>query len=222
MANSSSMKLNKKNNMTEYPYMMSNNKISSILDNIKSAAKPPKFTHEFLKKIGFSSTNDRAIIPLLKRLGFLTEDGTPTPFYDELRDATQHQFILADRIKALYQELFQINTNIHSASEAEVKGAISRVTGKDETTVGRYFNTFKTLVGLARFDGSGSTAPVELPQKSKLPPNEPANQEEQKFQKNIKSNPQFHYNIQIHLPATTDISVYNAIFKSLKENLLYE
>ena len=30
----------------------------------------------------------------------------------------------------------------------------------------------------------------------------------------------FHYNIQIHLPATTDISVYNAIFKSLKDNLL--
>ena len=30
----------------------------------------------------------------------------------------------------------------------------------------------------------------------------------------------FHYNIQIHFPATTDISVYNAIFKSLKDNLL--
>lgn len=209
--------------MTEYPYMMSNNKISSILDNIKSAAKPPKFTHEFLKKIGFSSTNDRAIIPLLKRLGFLTEDGTPTTFYDELRDATQHQFILADRIKVLYQELFQINTNIHSANEAEVKGAISRVTGKDETTVGRYFNTFKTLVGLARFDGSSSTTSSELQQKPQVVQSEPsANPEEQKPQKNIKSNPQFHYNIQIHLPATTDISVYNAIFKSLKENLLYE
>ena len=31
---------------------------------------------------------------------------------------------------------------------------------------------------------------------------------------------EFHYNIQIHLPATNDISVYNAIFKSLKDNLL--
>ena len=39
----------------------------------------------------------------------------------------------------------------------------------------------------------------------------------------ITGNPsmtQFHYNIQIHLPATNDISVYNAIFKSLKENLM--
>jgi hypothetical protein len=28
-----------------------------------------------------------------------------------------------------------------------------------------------------------------------------------------------HYNIQIHLPATKDIEVFNAIFKSLKEHL---
>jgi hypothetical protein len=28
-----------------------------------------------------------------------------------------------------------------------------------------------------------------------------------------------HYNIQIHLPATKDVEVYNAIFKSLKEHL---
>jgi hypothetical protein len=29
-----------------------------------------------------------------------------------------------------------------------------------------------------------------------------------------------HYNIQIHLPATKDVEVFNAIFKSLKEHLL--
>jgi hypothetical protein len=29
-----------------------------------------------------------------------------------------------------------------------------------------------------------------------------------------------HYNIQIHLPATKDIEVLNAIFKSLKEHLI--
>jgi hypothetical protein len=33
------------------------------------------------------------------------------------------------------------------------------------------------------------------------------------------SNAGLHYNIQIHLPPTKDIEVYNAIFKSLKEHL---
>ena len=32
--------------------------------------------------------------------------------------------------------------------------------------------------------------------------------------------PGLHYNIQIHLPATKDVEVYNAIFKSLREHLL--
>ena len=32
--------------------------------------------------------------------------------------------------------------------------------------------------------------------------------------------PSLHYNIQIHLPATKDIEVVNAIFKSLKEHLI--
>jgi hypothetical protein len=29
-----------------------------------------------------------------------------------------------------------------------------------------------------------------------------------------------HYNIQIHLPATKDVEVYNAIFKSLRNHLI--
>jgi hypothetical protein len=29
-----------------------------------------------------------------------------------------------------------------------------------------------------------------------------------------------HYNIQIHLPSTKDVEVFNAIFKSLREHLL--
>jgi hypothetical protein len=34
------------------------------------------------------------------------------------------------------------------------------------------------------------------------------------------AHPTLHYNIQIHLPATKDVEVFNAIFKSLKEHLL--
>lgn len=197
----------------EYPYMISNNKISSILEKIKTAAKPSKFTHELLKKMGFNNSNDRAIIPLLKRLGFLSEDGSPTEYYDQLRDNTQHQYILGERIKELYNDLFQINTTIYSSSDEEIKGAISRVTGKDEKSVNRYFATFKALTNLAKFDSS-------IIKKTKEPEKKAKESEIQVTPPIMKTDPQFHYNIQIHLPATTDISVYNAIFKSLKENLM--
>lgn len=44
--------------MTDYPYMLSNNKILPIIRSLQSAAKPNKFTTEFLKNMGFNSSND--------------------------------------------------------------------------------------------------------------------------------------------------------------------
>ena len=35
----------------------------------------------------------------------------------------------------------------------------------------------------------------------------------------LRDRPTLHYNIQIHLPATKDTEVFNAIFKALKEHL---
>ena len=138
--------------MTDYPYMLSNNKISPIITKIQQAARPAKFTIEVLRTLGFTSTNDRAFIPLFKKLGFLLDDGTPSSLYDQLKDATSTKTILGAQIKALYADLYAINTEIHKAPEAEVKGAISRVTGKDAEGVGRIYNTFKALCNIATFD----------------------------------------------------------------------
>lgn len=199
--------------MTDYPYMISNNKIGPIINKIQQAARPAKFTQEVLKNLGFTSTNDRAFIPLFKKLGFLLDDGTPSALYDQLKDATSTSTILGVQIKSLYADLYAINTEIHKAPEAEIKGAISRVTGKDAEGVGRIYNTFKALCGLATFDAAQATSVAaekeEAPQETSpsIPIVTPRTNE-------------FHYNIQIHLPATNDISVYNAIFKSLKDNLL--
>jgi hypothetical protein len=201
----------------DYPYMVSNNKIKPIIEAIHNAAKPPKFSHEFLKQIGFSSSNDRAVIPLFKRLGILTDSGVPTTYYDDLKDTTKRWSALGARIKDLYSDLYAINTKIHSATEDEVKGAMSRVTGKDSKAVGRYYATFKTLCDMAKFD---SATKVSTSHKKEEEPNQqdkPANGVDTPVV--AGGQPGFYYNIQIHLPATTDISVYNAIFKSLKENL---
>lgn len=43
--------------MTDYPYMLSNNKIAPIISKIQQAARPPKFTIEVLRSLGFTSTN---------------------------------------------------------------------------------------------------------------------------------------------------------------------
>src|ERR1700756_286744 len=115
-----------------YPYIISNNKIEPILAKIRSAAKPERFSREFLKKMGFTASNDRAMVTVMRELGFIGETGAPTEYYDRLRDATDWKVVLGERVKDLYSDLYAINTEIHNATDDEIKGAISRITGKDE------------------------------------------------------------------------------------------
>jgi hypothetical protein len=200
-----------------YPYIISNNKIDPILTRIRSASKPPKFSRELLGTWGFGSSNDRAMGGILKELGFLTEAGAPTEYYDRLRDPNDWKFVLGERMRALYADLFAIDGNIPTAPEIEIKGAISRVTGKDDETVKRYYSTFKTLASLANFEGR--PAKNVLKKKEEDQPEGQPSKQRQPDEQPSKRRTEYHYNIQIHLPVTTDVSVYNAIFKSLKENL---
>lgn len=203
----------------QYPFVVSNNRIGPFLDALGTAARPPKLTQDFLRSLGFTSTNDRALIPLFRKLGFLNGDGGPTEAFDVLRVKDTRGAILAEKLRELYADLFAINTSMQDASDNDLRGAISRITGKDAATVARYASTFRALANLADF--KTQTAPKAEPVKvveanaSQSPPPSTTHMPPPGGQRPTE----FHYNIQIHLPATNDVAIYNAIFRSLKENL---
>lgn len=196
--------------MTNYHYMTSNARISEMFEKIQTAAQPAKFTHEVLKNMGFASSNDRGFINVLKNLQFLNSDGVPTSNYNLLRDTNKSKKVVGKQIKEYYKELFDINVNMNNASEDEVKGVISRVTGKEEKEVKRMYLTFKALCQYGDFSGLEDDKKT-TEETQAIPIDNKLNA--------VEFSPDFHYNIQIHLPATTDITIYNAIFKSIKENL---
>jgi hypothetical protein len=201
-----------------YPYILVNGKIGKLLESIGDAAKPARFTYEFLRNIGFGSSNDRAFVSLFRHLRLITENGAPTTAYDEIRDPTKRPYALGELIKQSYADLFAINTNIHKASDADIRAAISRVTGKDAAYVGRAFNTFKSLLSLAKFDGNRPVADAAVAVESDVSRDVDVN--DPVVSAAVLRRPTaLNYNIEIHLPATTDISVYNAIFKSLRDTL---
>lgn len=201
----------------QYPFVLSNNRIPAFLDALGAAAKPPKLTQEFLKSLGFTSTNDRALIPLFRKLGFLNSDGVPNEAFDALRVKDSRGTILAEKLRELYADLFAINTNMQDASDSDLRGAISRITGKDAVTVSRYAATFRALANLADF--KSQSAPKAEPPRSAEPAPAPPAANTSTPPSGERRTSEFHYNIQIHLPATNDVSIYNAIFRSLKENL---
>lgn len=212
---------------SQYPFVVSNNKIEPLLNRIRTATKPERMTMELLVTWGFPSSNDRAMPRLFKALGFLTDTGQPTALYDRLRDPREYRRVLGERIRDTYADLFALDPNIHLAPDDEVRAAISRITGKDAETVKRYFSTFKTLVSLADLNqatpvqapASGpADPPTVIPLKPAAPAPAPLDAAPAPAPATHRKS-EYHYNIQIHLPVTTDITVYNAIFKSLRENL---
>jgi len=209
-----------------YPYTISNNKIGPVFARIQTAAKPEKVSQALLAQWGFTASNDRAMLRVLRDLGFINENGVPTAAYDSLRDHANWKYTLADQIRMCYAELYAIDPNFHALSEAEIKSTMMRITGKDEESAKRYFATFKTLASLANFSprpGSKRAVDEKPAADDMAMPNvevpSPVSSPAPPASDHSRRKTEYHYNIQIHLPVTSDISVYNAIFKSLKENL---
>ncbi len=66
----------------ELPYLPTYKNVPLLFENIAKAKVPDAFTNSFLSgTLGLKSTNDRALITLLKKLGFLDNSGKPTPAY---------------------------------------------------------------------------------------------------------------------------------------------
>ena len=93
-----------------------------------------------------------------------------------------------------------------------------------DNVLGLMSKTFKALTELA--DWNASTPPPEVPPPLKVPdilhqaePAKPLEDHHREASSRLKLR-ELHYNIQIFLPETRDVAVYDAIFESLKRHLL--
>lgn len=206
-------------------------KIGEVLSRIAEGQAPDKFTTQYLKDLGFASTNFRAVIPLLKSLGFLTADGTPTARYHEYRNSARSRRVLGDALREAYGDLFTIKAKPTENDFPLIEGKFRSVHNASTVTAKLMTNTFFALLSLA--DLPDPNAPVNPPEEKKEekqmddsplsmnPLKLPAGEKSSEGAGGTaRSHATLHYNIQIHLPATKDVEVFNSIFKSLKEHLL--
>jgi uncharacterized protein DUF5343 len=59
-------------------------------------------------------------VGVLKILGFIGPDGSPTDRYFRFLDQTQSATVLAEGIRDAYRDLFQVNTNAQNMTKPEV------------------------------------------------------------------------------------------------------
>ncbi|MEZ0148236.1 MAG: DUF5343 domain-containing protein [Candidatus Reddybacter sp.] len=212
-------------------YTIAYGQLGDFFTRIREGQAPSQFTQQLLKDLGFKSTNHRAFIPLLKALGFLSPDGAPTSRYHEYRDYSKSKNVMGQAIREAYSDIFLIKENPTKSDKKAIEGKFKSFHNVSDNVAERMAKTFFSLLELADLNGAAEAAknteaPIEEEQGNEMesPAIDVVIPETQPIaattaRKNVKS-PSLHYNIQIHLPPTKDIEVYNAIFKSLKEHLI--
>lgn len=203
---------------TTLPYMAAPGVLPKILNKICEAAVPENFNYDFLgTKLGFPGGNQKSFVSWAKKCGFLNTDGTPTQIYKDFRNPNYRGVAMASALKKGYDEVYLRKEYAQDLSRAEFVKIVCEITGlpHDNGTVKAIAGTYFAAKEFADFEAKKQDAPKEEEVKEKLPPDDSG--------KMIKKlNLGLSYTINLVLPKTDDPSVYNAIFKSLKENLLNE
>jgi len=206
--------------------------IPVIFNAIKKASVPEKFTNDFLKTVlGLKSSSYQAMIPFLKRIGFIdAATNAPTQAYKDFRDNDTNKAgaVMASKLKEAFPEIFSSNEFAYKLDKKEIaSNLITRLgVSADDKTVPKVAVVFTELAKLSNFENkSGGSAKKTT--KITLPDDAADEDEVEEEEKGKKREPMHRklgisYTINLNLPATDNVEVFNAIFKSLKENILNE
>lgn len=205
-------------------YLVTTKNLSAVINSVVSAKAPERFTNKFLENLNFKSTNDRLYVGVFKALGLLDENGVPTSRYYEFIDQTQTGKVLAIGIEEAYEDLFNLRKDAQNLTIDEVKNKLKTLTQgqKSDNVLNMMASTFKALCDLADWSETRTTivkTTDDTTEKEKTLKDTPQKDNRLQTIAGKENEIGLHYNIQIHLPETTNMAVYDAIFQSLKKHL---
>lgn len=201
--------------MSEIPYTPLPGKIKEYFDKFQEVSTPEKVkvNRKWLESLAFKSGNDQYIIKILRVIGFVDGSNTPTDLWRSYKDPTRGGAVLAQGIRTGYKELFDTYPDANRKDREALYAFFSSKTGKAKPTVDLMVSTFTNLCQIADFQAEAPTVMEKPHERIEGKPEVRIRPE-----KDIIS--EIHLNIQLHLPPTNDSTVYDALFKSLRKNLL--
>ncbi len=208
-------------------YTIKTGALQAYFDAMLDAQPPERFSVKFLENLGFTSTNDRLFIGILKDLGFLNRDGMPQQRYFEFLDRLRSKQVLADGIREAYADLFAVNTKADEFTVTDAKNKLRTLYSgkKTDLVIGNIAKTFRALCDYADFSTPPSARnearPIAEIKEETLVEKETATRHVEESLSPVGkikvSGLQYHINIV--LPETRDQAVFDAIFKSLRDHL---
>ena len=197
---------------------MSISKLAFIFDKVIKTGVPQKANNSWLTQIGMKSTNDRRLLVVLKFIGFVDGDGTPTDRWKEYR-GTGHRAVLGQAVRDAYRELYDTYPNAHAESTTDLVHIVRATTGLAEDTSTRAVQTFKALVQLADMPSGDQSTPRQTVAVSTSAPDR-VTRSTQADSHAPAQTVVLNVNVQLSLPESSDPAVYEALFASLARHVL--
>lgn len=205
------------------PYLNASGTLKKALDRLIEPAQPDKFNADFLENVlKLKGGSARATIPILKKLGFLSSDGSTTDLYAKFRTESGRPQAALQALRNGFPEIFKRSEYAHTVEDSKVRDIILEITGlkaSDQVAkaIKSTFNVVKsyvpagTMLGADEEESAGDESGVAGGGAGTgAGPGGGGEGGELRLA----------YNINIVLPETSDLKVLNAIFRSVKENLM--
>jgi hypothetical protein len=204
---------------SELPYLPSYKNLPTLFDKIASAKRPDTLTQKVLRDtFGLKSTGDRSFIPFLRTLGFIDSSSRPTVEYALLKNSKTRGPAIAEAVRRAYAPLFEADESAHTLTGDALKGLIAQVGGTDDSMTQRIAYTFAAIAKLGDFNAARSTPEDgegggDGTQEKPIAP--AAATSAAPASRGLR--PDFHYNIQVHLPSNGSEETYLNIFNAIRK-----
>lgn len=201
------------------PYLPASGTLKRALDGIQVASRPEKVNADFLENVlKLKGGAARATIPIMKKMGLLSSDATPTELYARFRTESGRGQAALQGLRSAFPEIFKRSEYAHSVEDAKLKDIIVEITGLKAndpvaTAIRATFKVIKSYMPRSMEAYSANEQPVLLDDTTDTTSLSVPNG-------GLSGGIRLAYNINIVLPETSDLKVLNAIFRSIKENLL--
>jgi hypothetical protein len=199
--------------VAKFPYTIAPGPLSELLEKLKNIGVPDKIDQTYLAQIGFSSSNHRPFIPIMKHVGLLDGSGVPTDIYRRgLRGGEAGKKLVANGIREGYRDLFATYPDAATRPTSDITTFVKTHTDLGDKALRAAVTTFQTLCKFGDFDGVPSAAD--------------RGGEERPIQKRASrgSEPEpgsvtINVNIALSVDATSDPAVYDAFFSAMAKHL---
>jgi len=152
-------------------YSLKTSCIPRYFEAISNATIPDRFDTAFLNDLGFRYAIDRSFVDIMRELGFLNAEGTPTKRYYEFHDRRYSQQSLVVGIKAAYYDLFEIHGNAYALSMNDLSEKLKFLYAGKKNDI-MIAGIAKTFQALCKYAGLGEKSSPEDAPASALPQDE--------------------------------------------------